>query len=94
MVTEKQHKESAPPAIPTENGSEKTSYFLAEVSFIFRNIIIAYLTERKRLSISNIYVLSQVIHPFSAASEKELDLDKGDYIVVRKVHIFLLVSKN
>ncbi|CAB78808.1 putative protein [Arabidopsis thaliana] len=56
MVTEKQHKESAPPAIPTENGSEKTSYFLAEV-----------------------------IHPFSAASEKELDLDKGDYIVVRKV---------
>ncbi|EOA16930.1 hypothetical protein CARUB_v10005154mg [Capsella rubella] len=56
MVTEKQHKESAPPAIPTENGSEKTSYFLAEV-----------------------------VHPFSAASEKELDLSKGDYVVVRKV---------
>ncbi|CAA7021802.1 unnamed protein product [Microthlaspi erraticum] len=56
MVTEKQHKESAPPAIPTENSSEKTSYFLAEV-----------------------------IHPFSAASKKELHLDKGDYVVVRKV---------
>ncbi|CAG7883801.1 unnamed protein product [Brassica rapa] len=56
MVTEKQHKESAPPAIPTENSAEKTSYFLAEV-----------------------------VHPFSAASEKELDLYKGDYVVVRKV---------
>ncbi|KAM7256515.1 hypothetical protein ACFE04_012256 [Oxalis oulophora] len=30
MVTEKQHKESALPVIPSENGSDKTSYFLAE----------------------------------------------------------------
>ncbi|XP_010559275.1 PREDICTED: SH3 domain-containing protein 3 isoform X2 [Tarenaya hassleriana] len=56
MVTEKQNKESAPPAIPTESSSEKTAYFIAEA-----------------------------LHPFTAASEKELSLEKGEYIVVRKV---------
>ncbi|GAV90488.1 SH3_1 domain-containing protein [Cephalotus follicularis] len=56
MVSEKQNKESAPPVIPPENGSEKTMYFLAEA-----------------------------MHPFTAASEKELSLAVGDYVVVRKV---------
>lgn len=32
MVSEKQRKESAPPVIVPENGSEKTMYYLAEVS--------------------------------------------------------------
>ena len=40
MVSEKQRKESAPPVIllpviPSENGSEKTTYFLAEVSILY-----------------------------------------------------------
>ncbi|KAM1883485.1 hypothetical protein ACFX13_004841 [Malus domestica] len=56
LVSEKQRKESAPPVIPQENGSEKTMYFLAEAT-----------------------------HSFSAASEKELSLSVGDYVVVRKV---------
>uniref|UniRef100_A0A7N0U2A8 SH3 domain-containing protein n=1 Tax=Kalanchoe fedtschenkoi TaxID=63787 RepID=A0A7N0U2A8_KALFE len=56
LVTEKQHKESAPPVTPPQNGLEITSYFLAEV-----------------------------MHPFTATSEKELNLEKGDYVVVRKV---------
>ncbi|KAL6992321.1 SH3 domain-containing protein 3 [Sarracenia purpurea var. burkii] len=56
MVSEKQRKESAPPVIPSTNGSEKTKYFLAEA-----------------------------IHAFDAASEKELSLSVGDYVVVRKV---------
>ncbi|XP_009352104.1 SH3 domain-containing protein 3 [Pyrus x bretschneideri] len=56
LVSEKQRKESAPPVIPQENGSEKTTYFLAEAT-----------------------------HSFSAASEKELNLSVGDYVVVRKV---------
>ncbi|CBI30806.3 hypothetical protein VitviT2T_015331 [Vitis vinifera] len=56
MVSEKQRKESAPPAIPSESHSEKTMYFLAEA-----------------------------MHAFSAASEKELSLNVGDYVVVRKV---------
>lgn len=33
LVSEKQRKESAPPVIPQENGSEKTMYFLAEVCY-------------------------------------------------------------
>ncbi|XP_038723287.1 SH3 domain-containing protein 3-like [Tripterygium wilfordii] len=60
MVSEKQHKESAPPMnlpVMSENFQEKTTYFLAEA-----------------------------MHPFSAASEKELSLAVGDYIVVRKVN--------
>ena len=32
MVSEKQRKESAPPVIAPVNGSEKTMYYLAEVS--------------------------------------------------------------
>ncbi|KAL5577122.1 hypothetical protein UlMin_018821 [Ulmus minor] len=56
MVSEKQRKESAPPVIPSENLSGKTTYFLAEA-----------------------------MHPFTAASEKELSLSVGDYVVVRKV---------
>ncbi|XP_042510738.1 SH3 domain-containing protein 3-like [Macadamia integrifolia] len=56
MVSEKQRKESAPPAISPYGRPEKTSYFLAEV-----------------------------MHPFSAETEKELGLDVGDYVVVRKV---------
>ncbi|KAL9687372.1 hypothetical protein QQ045_031772 [Rhodiola kirilowii] len=56
MVTEKQHKESAPPVIPPQSGLERTSYFLAEI-----------------------------MHPFTATCEKELNLAKGDYVVVRKV---------
>ncbi|OWM87701.1 SH3 domain-containing protein 3 isoform X1 [Punica granatum] len=55
MVSEKQHKESAPP-VSTEIHTEKTSYFLAEA-----------------------------MHPFSAETEKELSLEVGDYVVVRKV---------
>ncbi|KAL9346430.1 hypothetical protein Peur_061283 [Populus x canadensis] len=40
MVSEKQQKESAPPVIllpviPSENGSEKTTYFLAEATHLF-----------------------------------------------------------
>ncbi|XVF27401.1 hypothetical protein REPUB_Repub14bG0103700 [Reevesia pubescens] len=56
MVSEKQRKESAPPVIAPENGSEKTMYFLAEA-----------------------------MHPFFPASEKELSLAVGDFVVVRKV---------
>ncbi|WRX26414.1 SH3 domain - like 3 [Theobroma cacao] len=56
MVSEKQRKESAPPVIAPENGTEKTMYYLAEV-----------------------------MHPFFAASEKELSLAVGDFVVVRKV---------
>ncbi|XVE88305.1 hypothetical protein DITRI_Ditri19aG0059400 [Diplodiscus trichospermus] len=56
MVSEKQRKESAPPVIAPENGSEKTMYYLAEA-----------------------------MHPFYAASEKELSLAVGDFVVVRKV---------
>ncbi|KAK4743748.1 hypothetical protein SAY87_010060 [Trapa incisa] len=55
MVSEKQHKESAPP-VSTEIHTEKTSYFLAEA-----------------------------MHSFSAETEKELNLEVGDYVVVRKV---------
>lgn len=57
MLSEKQHKESAPPMIPSESYSEKTLFYLAEV-----------------------------MHPFDAASEKELSLAVGDYVVVRKVN--------
>lgn len=32
MVSEKQRKESAPPVVAPENGTEKTMYYLAEVS--------------------------------------------------------------
>lgn len=56
VVSERQRKESAPPAVTLENNTEKTMYFLAEA-----------------------------MHPFSAASEKELSLAKGDYVVVRQV---------
>ncbi|KAK9267940.1 hypothetical protein L1049_010377 [Liquidambar formosana] len=56
VVSEKQRKESAPPAFPLESCSDKTMYFLAEAT-----------------------------HAFSAASEKELSLAVGDYVVVRKV---------
>ncbi|GLT50589.1 hypothetical protein SLA2020_240660 [Shorea laevis] len=35
MVSEKQHKESAPPVITSENGSEKTMYHLGEVMHPF-----------------------------------------------------------
>ncbi|KAF4347024.1 hypothetical protein F8388_017841 [Cannabis sativa] len=55
MVVEKQHKESAPPVIPSDSFSDKT-YFLAEA-----------------------------VHSFTAASDKELSLTVGDYVVVRKV---------
>ncbi|OMO82842.1 Neutrophil cytosol factor 2 p67phox [Corchorus olitorius] len=56
MVSEKQRRESAPPVIVPENGTEKTMYYLAEA-----------------------------MHPFVAASEKELSLAVGDFVVVRKV---------
>ncbi|PIA30047.1 hypothetical protein AQUCO_05700034v1 [Aquilegia coerulea] len=56
MVSEKQRKESAPPVIQSNGGSENTKYFLAEAT-----------------------------HSFTAASEKELTLAVGDYVVVRKV---------
>ena len=35
MVSERQKKESAPPVVMPENGTEKTMYFLAEVCYIF-----------------------------------------------------------
>ncbi|KAH1055911.1 hypothetical protein J1N35_033976 [Gossypium stocksii] len=35
MVSEKQRKESAPPVIVPENGSEKTMYYLAEATYPF-----------------------------------------------------------
>lgn len=56
MVSDKQRKEAAPPAIPPGCSPETTKYFLAEV-----------------------------IHGFVGESEKELSLDVGDYVVVRKV---------
>ncbi|OMO93901.1 Neutrophil cytosol factor 2 p67phox [Corchorus capsularis] len=56
MVSEKQHRESAPAVIVPENGTEKTKYYLAEA-----------------------------MHPFVAASEEELSLAVGDFVVVRKV---------
>ncbi|KAM7270917.1 hypothetical protein ACFE04_030131 [Oxalis oulophora] len=56
MVMEKQHKESGLPVIPSENGSERPTYFLAEA-----------------------------VHPFYAEIDKELSLEVGDYVVVRKV---------
>ncbi|KAI4295366.1 hypothetical protein L6164_035419 [Bauhinia variegata] len=56
IVSERQRKESAPPVLKSENGSEKTMYFLAEA-----------------------------MHPFGASSDNELSLERGDYVVVRKV---------
>lgn len=43
-------------------------------------------TPWERTDSLNIFVLLlQAIHPFTAASEKELSLGVGDYVVVRKV---------
>lgn len=39
MVSDRQKKESAPPVTISENGSEKTMYFLAEVCYIFLKLI-------------------------------------------------------
>jgi len=39
MVSDRQKKESAPPVGISENGSEKTMYFLAEVCYIFLKLI-------------------------------------------------------
>ncbi|RVW47430.1 Retrovirus-related Pol polyprotein from transposon RE2 [Vitis vinifera] len=118
MVSEKQRKESAPPAIPSESHSEKTMYFLAEVGacvVVFREVILLFtmtirnlglLWSRDGLEGHNkmlLFVEScwpfsvfcngikepkhvlQAMHAFSAASEKELSLNVGDYVVVRKV---------
>ncbi|XP_047308071.1 SH3 domain-containing protein 3-like isoform X2 [Impatiens glandulifera] len=56
MVSEKQRKESAPPAMQSTIGPENKKYFLAEA-----------------------------MHGFEASSDKELSLNEGDYVVVRKV---------
>jgi len=39
MVSDRQKKESAPPVAISENGSEKTMYFLAEVCYMFLKLI-------------------------------------------------------
>ncbi|CAN0910706.1 SH3 domain-containing protein 3 [Linum grandiflorum] len=57
MVSDKQQRDSAPPVIPTsvtpsQTGSEKTTYFLAEVSFHFsltlQMSIVQLLTNKKK----------------------------------------------
>ncbi|RVX10850.1 SH3 domain-containing protein 3 [Vitis vinifera] len=153
MVSEKQRKESAPPAIPSESHSEKTMYFLAEVGYkclqsqksklcackslqgrmtcacvvVFREVILLFTMTIRNLGLlwsrdgleghnkmllfvescwpfsvfcngikepkhvlqsmntKLIDYLLQAMHAFSAASEKELSLNVGDYVVVRKV---------
>lgn len=40
----------------------------------------------KNISEKTMYFLAEATHPFNAASEKELSLTVGDYIVVRKVN--------
>ncbi|KAL4627419.1 hypothetical protein ACB098_05G117100 [Castanea mollissima] len=65
MVSEKQRKESAPPVISSENGSEKTTYFLAEVTHTFNA------ESEKELSLSvGDYVVVRKVSP-SGWSEGE-----------------------
>lgn len=65
MVTEKQRKESAPPAIPSENSSENTTYFLAEAMHSFSA------TSEKELSLAlGDYVVVRKVSP-SGWSEGE-----------------------
>lgn len=40
MVSDRQKKESAPPVVMSINGSEKTTYFLAEVCCIYLSLVI------------------------------------------------------
>ncbi|KAF5475220.1 hypothetical protein F2P56_007050 [Juglans regia] len=65
MVLEKQRKDSAPPIISSENGSEKTTYFLAEAIHHF------YAESEKELSLSvGDYVVVRKVSP-SGWSEGE-----------------------
>lgn len=62
MVSDRQKKESAPPVVVSENGSGKTMYFLAEVCFIFLDLIfpliIIILLSRKNQSYKYIFLIS------------------------------------
>ena len=86
MSSEKQRKDSALPSTPlVPKCSEKAAYFLAEVSIMPQgpDKEVHHCLQYKLVCLFD-FVL-QATHPFNAASEKELSLSVGDYVVVRQV---------
>lgn len=85
MVSDKQRRDSAPPTVPSSLLSDKTKYFLAEVTFfILFFIFLECVKDVNALANGEL----QAMHAFEASSDKELDLAVGDYVVVRKVDFF------
>jgi len=57
MVSDRQKKESAPPVAISENGSEKTMYFLAEVRCMFLKLIFPLIIIMKIINIITITIV-------------------------------------